>query len=129
MDLLVHCDTHPEIAILDRAPCSPEERLNWRECTMSTGNPLQSLKHTGKFHLKSKQEYSVFIEFFKRTTHPNWGDSQYDLPLSTVQTQQQVTFNTSNNMLTTHSSKKQAQGANSTNPNYKPNNKKLNNYI
>ena len=118
MDLLVHCDTHPEIAILDRAPCSPEETLNWRECTMSTGNPLQSLKHTGIFHLKSKQDYSTFIEWFKRTTNPNWGESIYDLPSSITQTQQQVTFNTPSNMMTTHSSsQKQAQGNNSTHPN------------
>ena len=105
MDLLLQCDAHPELGILDRAPCSPEESLEWRECTMPTGNPMQSLKHTGIYHLKSKQDYNALIEFFKRTTNPNWGDSQYDIPSSTAQTQQQISFSTPNNNLlpNTHS--------------------------
>ena len=100
MDLLLHCDAHPELGILDRPPCSPKESLDWRECNKLTGNPMQSLKHTGIYHLKSKQDYATFIEWFKRSSDPNWGDSQYDLTSSNPQTQQQVSFCTPNNLST-----------------------------
>jgi hypothetical protein len=90
-ELILHCELHPELGILDRVPCPDDDKLNWRECTVTTGNPMLSSQHIVIYHLNSKSDYNVFIDNFKQKTGLHFGESMYDLSMNAADRQMSFT--------------------------------------
>jgi hypothetical protein len=75
--IILHCEEHHELGILDKLPCPDHEQLDFRECTTLTGYPLMTNRHVAIYHIHTKAVYQLFLNSFK-SLKLNFGESIYN---------------------------------------------------